>query len=124
MEGKKIIIYSDGKTTRTFCYISDAITGYLQILLSNYNGEAFNIGTSGPEITMLELAQTISKVVNSTTEIEYEYQISSDTDYLTDNPQRRCPDLTKSKTLLGYNPQVSLEEGLTRIYNYYKDNRE
>lgn len=124
LEGKKIIIYSDGKTTRTFCYISDAITGYLQILLSNHNGEAFNIGTSGPEITMLELAQTISKVVNSTTEIEYEYQISSDTDYLTDNPQRRCPDLTKSKTLLGYNPQVSLEEGLTRIYNYYKDNRE
>jgi UDP-glucuronate decarboxylase len=124
LENKKIVILSDGKATRTFCYISDAITGYLQALLSSHNGEAFNIGTSYPEITMLELAQTISKVVNSSTEIEYEYQVSSDTDYLTDNPQRRCPDLTKSKELLGYEPIVSLEEGLTRIYNYYKDNRE
>jgi dTDP-glucose 4,6-dehydratase/UDP-glucuronate decarboxylase len=124
IEGKKITIYSDGKTTRTFCYISDAITGYLQALLSSYNGEAFNVGTSSPEITMLELAQTISKVINSSTEIEYEYQVSSDTDYLTDNPQRRCPDITKAKTLLGYEPIISLEEGLTRIYNYYKDNRE
>jgi dTDP-glucose 4,6-dehydratase/UDP-glucuronate decarboxylase len=124
IEGKKITIYSDGKTTRTFCYISDAITGYLQALLSSHNGEAFNIGTSSPEITMLELAQTISKVVNSSTQIEYEYQVSSDTDYLTDNPQRRCPDITKAKTLLGYKPLVDLEEGLTRIYNYYKDNKE
>jgi UDP-glucuronate decarboxylase len=124
LENKKIVILSDGKATRTFCYISDAITGYLQALLSSHNGEAFNIGTSYPEITMLELAQTISKVVNSSTEIEHEYQVSSDTDYLTDNPQRRCPDLTKSKELLGYEPIVSLEEGLTRIYNYYKDNRE
>jgi dTDP-glucose 4,6-dehydratase/UDP-glucuronate decarboxylase len=123
LEGNKIVILSDGKATRTFCYISDAITGYLQILLSDYNGEAFNIGTDAPEITMLELAQTISKVVNSSTEIKHEYKVSEDVDYLTDNPQRRCPDLTKSKTLLGYNPQVSLEEGLTRIYNYYKNNR-
>jgi UDP-glucuronate decarboxylase len=124
LEEKKLVIYSDGKTTRTFCYISDAITGYLKALLSDSNGESFNIGTSFPEITMLELAQTISKVIKSSTEIEYEYQISTDTDYLTDNPQRRCPDITKAKTLLGYEPIISLEEGLTRIYNYYKDNRE
>jgi UDP-glucuronate decarboxylase len=96
----------------------------IKALLSDSNGESFNIGTSFPEITMLELAQTISKVIKSSTEIEYEYQISTDTDYLTDNPQRRCPDITKAKTLLGYEPIISLEEGLTRIYNYYKDNRE
>jgi dTDP-glucose 4,6-dehydratase/UDP-glucuronate decarboxylase len=120
LNNKKIEILSDGSVTRTFCYISDAITGYLQILLSEYNGEAFNIGTDGPEITMLDLAKTISKIVKGNDEFEYEYKVSSDKNYLTDNPQKRCPDLTKSKTMLGYNPQVSLEEGLTRIYSYYK----
>jgi UDP-glucuronate decarboxylase len=122
LKGNKIEILSDGQVTRTFCYISDAITGYLQTLLSEYNGEPFNIGTDGPEITMLDLAKTISKIVKGNDEFEYEYKISSDKNYLTDNPQKRCPDLTKAKTLLGYKPQVSLEDGLTRIYNYYKNN--
>jgi UDP-glucuronate decarboxylase len=117
----KIVILSDGKVTRTFCYISDAITGYLQILLSDHNGESFNIGTSSPEITMFELAQKISLIVNGEGKFEYEYYKSNDINYLSDNPQRRCPDLTKSKTLLGYEPKISLDEGLTRIYNYYKN---
>jgi len=119
----KIVILSDGKATRTFCYITDAITGYLQTLLSPYNGESFNIGTTSPEITMFELAQKISFIVNGEGNFEYEYYKSNDINYLTDNPQRRCPDLTKSKTLLGYDPQISLDEGLTRIYNYYKTNK-
>ena len=122
LNNEKITILSDGKATRTFCYIADAVTGYIQILLSNYNGEAFNIGTSYPEITMLELAQTISEVVTGDKDFEHEYKISTDTEYLTDNPQRRCPDLTKAKTLLGYEHNISLKEGLTRIYNYYKSN--
>jgi UDP-glucuronate decarboxylase len=120
LNGNKIEILSDGHVTRTFCYISDAIAGYLQILLSEHNGEAFNIGTENPEITMLDLAKTISKIVKGNDEFEYEHKISADKNYLTDNPQKRCPDLTKSKTMLGYNPQVTLEDGLTRIYNYYK----
>lgn len=121
LKGNKIEILSDGHVTRTFCYISDAITGYLQMLLSEHSGEAFNIGVEGPEITMLDLAKTISKIVKGNNEFEYEHKTSSDKNYLTDNPQKRCPDITKAKTLLNYNPQVSLEEGLTRIYNYYKE---
>ena len=120
LNNNKIVILSDGKVTRTFCYISDAITGYLKILLSDYNGESFNIGTSGPEITMFELAQKISFIVNGNDKFEYEYYKSNDINYLADNPQRRCPDLTKSKNLLGYEPKISLDEGLTRIYNFYK----
>lgn len=123
LNDKKIEILSDGHVTRTFCYISDAITGYLQILLSNHNGEAFNIGTAGPEITMLELAKMISKTIKGNDDFEYEHKISSDKDYLTDNPQKRCPDITKAKTMLGYDPQVSLEDGLNRIYNYYKQTK-
>ena len=120
LNDNKIEILSDGHVTRTFCYISDAITGYLQILLSEHNGEAFNIGTENPEITMLDLAKTISKIVKGNDEFEYEHKVSADKNYLIDNPQKRCPDLTKSKTMLEYNPQVTLEDGLTRIYNYYK----
>ena len=118
---QKIMILSDGKTTRTFCYITDAIIGYIKALLSPHNGESFNIGVSGPEITMFELAKKISMVVNKGEEnFEYEYHKSNDINYLVDNPQRRCPDLNKSKLLLDYNPKTSLEDGLTRIYNYYK----
>jgi dTDP-glucose 4,6-dehydratase/UDP-glucuronate decarboxylase len=120
LNGNKIEILSDGHVTRTFCYISDAIAGYLQILLSEHNGEAFNIGTENPEITMLDLAKTISRIVKGNDEFEYEHKVSADRNYLTDNPQKRCPDLTKSRTMLEYNPQVTLEDGLTRIYNYYK----
>ena len=120
LNGNKIEILSDGHVTRTFCYISDAIAGYLQILLSEHNGEAFNIGTENPEITMLDLAKTISRIVKGNDEFEYEHKVSADENYLTDNPQKRCPDLTKSRTMLEYNPQVTLEDGLTRIYNYYK----
>ena len=120
LNGNKIEILSDGHVTRTFCYISDAIAGYLQILLSEHNGEAFNIGTENPEITMLDLAKTISRIVKGNDEFEYEHKVSADKNYLTDNPQKRCPDLTKSRTMLEYNPQVTLEDGLTRIYNYYK----
>ncbi len=119
----KIVILSDGKSTRTFCYITDSITGYLQALLSDCNGESFNIGTAGPEITMFKLAEQISTIVNGAGKFEYEYNTSKDIDYLKDNPQRRCPDLTKSKTLLGYESKVNLTDGLTRIYNYYKDNK-
>ena len=71
---------------------------------------------------MLELAQTISEVVTGNKDFDHEYKTSTDTEYLTDNPQRRCPDLTKSKSLLGYEHNISLKEGLTRIYNYYKSN--
>jgi dTDP-glucose 4,6-dehydratase/UDP-glucuronate decarboxylase len=120
LNSNKIEILSDGHVTRTFCYISDAIAGYLQILLSEHNGEAFNIGTENPEITMLDLAKTISRIVKGNDEFEYEHKVSADRNYLTDNPQKRCPDLTKSRTMLEYNPQVTLEDGLTRIYNYYK----
>jgi len=123
LNNEKIEILSDGHVTRTFCYISDAITGYLQALLSDQNGEAFNIGTSEPEITMLELAKKISKVVKGDDDFEYEHRVSQDKNYLTDNPQKRCPDITKAKQLLEYNPTVSLEDGLNRIYNFYKNNK-
>lgn len=118
LDGNDITLLSDGKATRTFCYISDAVTGYLKILLSNHNGESFNIGTESPEISMVELAEKIVEVLNVPNKIIYSKSL--DKEYLTDNPQRRCPDLSKSKKMLNYYPKIGLELGLKRIYKYYK----
>jgi dTDP-glucose 4,6-dehydratase/UDP-glucuronate decarboxylase len=114
------VLLSDGRATRTFCYISDAITGYLLALLSKYDGEPFNIGADAPEISMRELTDKVIAVSGKS--LKTEFQRSSDENYLVDNPNRRCPDLTKSRRMLGYEPKVSLEEGLARTYRYYLDN--
>jgi dTDP-glucose 4,6-dehydratase/UDP-glucuronate decarboxylase len=116
---KDIVLLSDGKATRTFCYISDAITGYLLILLSDHNGEPFNIGIDRPEISMRDLADLVIKV--SGKPLQVSFQESDDPKYLTDNPNRRCPVIDKARDLLGFNPRVQLEEGLQRAYRYYLD---
>jgi UDP-glucuronate decarboxylase len=120
--GRNIVLLSDGKATRTFCYISDAITGYLLALLSSNNGEAFNIGSDKPEISMEDLAELVIQTTGA--RIKIEKQQSEDSQYLTDNPQRRCPDLSKSRLMLGYSPKVGLVEGLARMFEFYKENPE
>lgn len=120
LNNKNIRILSDGKATRTFCYISDAITGYIKILLSDYNGEAFNIGTEFPEISIVELAKVVL-TISGNKSLNVIYEQSSEENYLVDNPNRRCPNIDKAKRMLDYLPLVSLEDGLRRTYNYYSD---
>jgi UDP-glucuronate decarboxylase len=122
MANRDIVLHSDGSPTRTFCYISDAMTGYLLLLLSSANGEAFNIGTDQPEISIREFAQMVIRL--SGKNLQLVCKPSSDPDYLTDNPNRRCPDIAKARRVLGYEPRVSLEEGLSRLYQWYLANAE
>lgn len=117
LAGSDIALLSDGRATRTFCYTSDAITGYLLVLLSQHDGEAFNIGADAPEISMEDLAWLVIRITGR--DLRVTKQISDDPNYLCDNPQRRCPDLSKSRRLLGYEPRVGLEEGLGRMLSYY-----
>ncbi len=119
MENKDIEIYSDGTSTRTFCYISDAITGYLLALLSNDKGEIYNIGNDAPEISINDLANLIIDISNSESKIVF--KINKDSQYLTNNPQRRCPDISKAKAKLNFSPKISLKEGLIHTYDYYRD---
>lgn len=112
-----IVLLSDGSATRTFCYISDAIEGYLRILLSDHNGESFNIGREFPEISMLDLAKKAIDI--SRKPLDVEYKRSEDIEYLSDNPLRRCPNIDKARKLLNFNPKISLSDGLQRTYNYY-----
>lgn len=114
-----IVILSDGKPTRTFCYISDAITGYLKILLYG-KFDVFNIGIAKPEISILNLANIYAskgvELLNYTGKVLY--QKSEETNYLTDNPNRRCPIIDKAKEKLNYNPQIYVEEGVERFLKY------
>lgn len=113
---RSIEIFSDGSPTRSFCYASDAVKGFMLALLSDYYGEAFNIGNDSTEVTMKELALTIASIVGN---VNVVFRNSEEADYLTDNPTRRRPDLSKAKACLNYQPSIELREGLERLYKWY-----
>lgn len=124
--GKDLVLLSDGSPTRTFCYVADAIVGYYKILVRGRAGEAYNIGNETPEISMLELAEALAATARDL--IDYSGKVvrnvSGDQEYLTDNPQRRCPVITKAREELGFEPEVDLAEGLRRTLVWYKDNQQ
>ena len=111
--GQPLHIYGSGVQTRTFCYITDAIIGFMRALVRGVPGEAYNIGNPEPEVSMLQLAQHIEKVLGR--KIDYNLATYPDS-YPADEPQRRCPDIRKARLQLGYEPQVHLDEGLKRFF--------
>ncbi len=123
-EGRDIVILSDGKPTRTFCYIADSITGYLKVLLHG-KLEAFNIGMDRPECSVAQFAEHFVEKAREVFDYQGEvrYEISDDKDYLTDNPNRRCPNLSKAREVLGYNPEVLVENGIERYLKFLKHNQ-
>lgn len=122
-EDRDLVMFSDGTPTRTFCYISDAITGYIKVLLHG-KLEAFNIGIDKPEVSVREFAELFVK--NATEVYNYKgkavFTVSADKEYMTDNPNRRCPDITKAKEILGYQPSVYVDEGINRFLQFLKQN--
>lgn len=124
LNNKDIVMLSDGSPKRTFCYVADAIVGYIKILVSGKPGEAYNIGIETPEISMKELALKMQKFAQK--EFGYKGQVitqeSKDKQYLTDNPQRRCPKIDKAKNDLGFDPEVTIDHGLANILTWYKEN--
>lgn len=123
---RDIVMLSDGSPKRTFCYVADAIIGYYKVLVKGKNGEAYNIGVEAPEISIRELAGLIVDIAKD--HFGYKGQVihqrSASKDYLVDNPNRRCPIITKARIDLGYNPTISLEDGLKRSLLWYSDNLE
>ena len=124
--GRDIVMHSDGSPTRTFCYVADAIIGYFKVLVNGTAGEAYNIGVESPEVAMRELARKLAEIAKE--HFGYEGKVirdvSKDADYLVDNPNRRCPIISKARRELGYNPSIPLEEGLLRSMIWYNENRE
>lgn len=122
---KNIDILSNGAPTRTYCYVSDALAGYIKVLL-HAGFDYFNIGADRPEITVAQLAEiylsAAQKIFNYSGKINYKK--SEDKDYLTDNPNRRCPDISKAKRILGYAPKILVEEGVERFLRFIKESPE
>jgi dTDP-glucose 4,6-dehydratase/UDP-glucuronate decarboxylase len=116
LNGRPITLYSDGMATRSFCYISDAVTAMLLLLLSNYRGDAFNVGND-EEVTIGVVAQRINDLFDGKPGISFAR--SGDVHYLSDNPQRRCPDLNKVKHAIPWKPVVSLRPGLQRTVQWH-----
>jgi UDP-glucuronate decarboxylase len=103
LKGIPLTVYGDGSQTRSFCYVSDLVEGLMRLMNSEYTGP-INLGNP-EEYTILQLAQAVQNMVNPDAEIIFKPLPQ-------DDPQRRRPDITKAKTLLGWQPTVPLQEGL------------
>jgi nucleoside-diphosphate-sugar epimerase len=124
LANRDIVLLSDGSPRRTFCYVADAVIGYYKILTKGRPGEAYNIGVESPEVSMAEVAEKVCAIAREL--FGYRGRVirnaSGDQDYLVDNPNRRCPVITKARTDLGYNPSVPLDDGLRRLLVWYAGN--
>ncbi len=118
-----IELYSDGRATRAFCYVGDAARAMWHVLLSADAGEAFNVGNDQEEVSMLELAER-ARHIGGPPPLEVRHRASADADYVTDNPQRRCPDLRKLRSAFPWQPLVSLDAGLDRTWRSYLERGE
>ena len=109
--GESITVFGDGQQTRSFCYVSDLLEGIYRLLESDEH-EPTNIGNP-QEITILEFAERVRKLVGATAPIIFQPLPQ-------DDPKQRCPDIGKAQRLLGWEPKVSLEDGLQRTYEYFR----
>ena len=121
INNSEIIIHSDGKPTRSFCYVTDAMRGFFRLLLQSSAGTICNVGND-EEISVMEVAEIIKKTIDKPIKIKIEK--SSDPNYIVDNPQRRCPDLSKISELVNYKPKIRFENGIERLYRWYLGNLE
>jgi dTDP-glucose 4,6-dehydratase len=111
LKGEPLTVYGDGSQTRSFCYVSDLVEGIYRLMLSGLN-EPVNIGNP-LELSVLGFAERIKKITGSKSEIVFESLPVND-------PKVRRPDITKAKTLLGWEPVVALDEGLARTIDWAK----
>lgn len=114
MDGEPLTVYGDGTQTRAYCYVDDEARGIIRLLDSGQVGP-INIGNPA-EFTVLELAQLVLDVTESRSELVFK-------PLPTDDPTRRCPDITLARELLDWEPTVSLRDGLTRTFEWYQKER-
>ena len=111
LRGEDLTVYGDGKQTRSFCYVSDEIDGFIRMAKSSEAGPV-NIGNPH-EFTILECAQRVLAVTGSKSRIAFKPLPQ-------DDPKQRCPDISKARRLLGWEPKVQLEEGLKLSLEYFR----
>ncbi len=108
-------VYGTGNQTRTYCYVTDAIVGFFKTLVGGTPGESYNIGNPKPEISVLDLVGRIEGVLGRKLDVD---RVAHPDSYPADEPNRRCPDITKARLQLDYHPKVGLDEGLGRFLRW------
>ena len=119
LNNKKLNIYGSGKQTRTYCYITDAMEGFIRVVCYGKSGSAYNIGNNNPEVSVKDIFKILKKIHNKAVNERY---ISHPKSYPNDEPQRRCPDISKAKKDLNYKTRVKLEKGLKNFLDWAKVN--
>ena len=112
LTGQDLTVYGNGNQTRSFCYVSDEIEGFLRLAKTDEHMPV-NIGNPN-EFTILECAQVVLKITGSKSRIRHEPLPQ-------DDPRQRCPDITKARQLLGWEPKIDLETGLRLSLDYFKN---
>ena len=110
LRNEDITVYGDGSQTRSFCYVDDLVDGLISLFFSEGNHEPINLGNPVPT-TMLDLAQEILSLTNSNSQIIFD-------PLPPDDPKKREPDITKAKTLLGWEPKMSRTDGLKKTIEH------
>ncbi len=111
LRGEDLTVYGDGSQTRSFCYVSDEIEGFLRLAKST---EHMPVNIGNPvEFTILECARRVLALTGSNSKIKYEALPQ-------DDPKQRCPDITRARTLLGWEPKIDLETGLRLSLDYFR----
>lgn len=112
LKGEPITIFGDGSQTRSFCYVSDLVDGLYKLLLSN---EEYPVNLGNPrEMTIAEFAKTIIEMTGSRGGVVHQ-------DLPEDDPKQRRPDISKARRILGWSPVVSLEEGMRRTVEFFRE---
>jgi dTDP-glucose 4,6-dehydratase len=111
LQGEPLTVYGDGRQTRSFCYISDLVDGIIRLMLSAEN-DPINIGNPH-ELTIEDIARTIARLTGSSSPVVFR-------PLPTDDPKVRQPDITRARTLLGWEPKVPLEQGLLDTIAYFR----
>jgi len=117
LNNEDIVVYGDGKQTRTFCYAGDGISMILGVLLYGKNGEVYNVGNPSPEVTLMKMAEIFCDILNYEKRIAIEKYPDF---YPSDEPQRRCPNIDKIVKHTNIVPSTSIKTGLYKMLEYYK----
>jgi UDP-glucuronate decarboxylase len=121
---QNFILRSNGLPTRTYCFVSDFIIGSVASMVFGVAGEGYNVGNDKPEISIFDLLSLFNSILIklSRPPLIIEEMISSDKHYLTDNPQRRCPNIQKMSDLCDWNPKVKIDVGIEKLLKHYLEN--
>lgn len=113
LRGEDLTVFGDGTQTRSFCYVSDLIDGIYRLSVSEQSGP-INVGNPSSELTMLRFAEEILAATGSASKMAHRPMPTAD------DPKQRCPDITKARALLGWEPRVPLAEGLAETIAYFR----